>query len=228
MRVLITRPLRDAQSTAQALRERGHESVLSPVLDMIGTGASINGTWDGVIVTSAQTFDHLDASSRGQICHLPLFVVGTRTAQAASESGFDGACSIAPQASELVKLLSKMRAQQFLYIAGQDRKSELEDGLANSGHSVTPLVVYEARAATSLSPEAIEAISNKKLDAVLHYSRRSAALFRQLAEQAGLIDALDHLHHICISRDAAEALAQECVIAKTPDQEGLFAALELS
>ena len=73
----------------------------------------------------------------------------------------------------------------------------------------------------------ISDLRDRKLDAVLHYSRRSAQTFAALATQAGLGEELPHLRHICISRDAAEGLSQNCVIAKTPDQEGLFAALEL-
>ena len=227
MRVLVTRPLRDAQSTELALRERGHETVLSPVLEIVGTGASISGTWDGVIATSAQVFDHLDVALRDKLRHLPLFTVGTRTAQAASANGFGTPQLIAPQAIELVKMLAENPPQNLLYLAGQYRKSELEDGLAAQGHHVTPLVIYEARAANSLTPEALEALRAQKLDAVLHYSRRSAELFRHLVERAGLADTLNHLRHICISRETAEALTQSCVIAKMPDQEGLFATLEL-
>lgn len=227
MRVLVTRPLRDAQTTAQALRARGHDVVIAPVLEIMGTGASISGSWDGVIATSAQVFDHLHASLRDRLRHLPLFLVGARTAQAAHASGFEGAQLIAPQASELVTMLNKFAPQNLLYLAGQDRKSELEDGLAAADHHVTALVIYEARAASELPPQVISDLRDRKLDAVLHYSRRSAQTFAALATQAGLGEELPHLRHICISRDAAEGLSQNCVIAKTPDQEGLFAALEL-
>jgi uroporphyrinogen-III synthase len=227
MRVLVTRPLRDAQSTARALHAHGHEALISPVLEIIGTDASINGIWDGVIVTSAQVFDHLNRELRDKICHLPLFVVGARTAQAATTSGFDSLQFIAPQASELLHQLTKLTPQRLLYLAGQDRKSELEDGLAQHHHQVTPVIIYEARVANALSPQAIDALHLRKLDAVLHYSRRSADIFAKLARQAGLDDALNHVRHICISRDAADALTPNCVVAETPDQEGLFAALEL-
>jgi uroporphyrinogen-III synthase len=231
MHVLITRPLRDAQMTAQALRARGHEVLISPVLEIIGTGASIattsGGPWDGVIATSAQAFDYLDTEGRATIQHLPMFVVGTRTAQAAHNTGFKDIRIIAPHASELVTALAKQAPQHFLYLAGQDRKSDLEGGLAASGHTLTALVVYEARAATGLSPQALGAMREGRLDAVLHYSRRSAALFAQLVQQAGLGEELYRLRHVCISRDAADGMSQHCVIAKSPDQEGLFAALEL-
>ncbi len=227
MHVLVTRPLREAQSTAQALRERGHVVTINPVLEIVGTGASITGTWDGVIVTSAQAFDHLDATLRDKICALPLFVVGTRSAQAARACGFTEPKITAPQVSDLVDALKTHAPQRLLYLAGQDRKSDLETGLAASSHIITPLIIYEARAITALAPETISTLRNGKIDAVLHYSRRSAELLCKLATEAGLATQLTSLRHICISGDAAAPFADKVVIAKTPDQKGLFAALEL-
>ena len=227
MHVLVTRPLREAQVTAQALRARGHDVTLNPVLEIVGTGASITGIWDGVIVTSAQAFDHLDAALRDKIRALPFFVVGARSAQAAQSCGFAEPKITAPQVSDLLAHLKTLAPQRFLYLAGQDRKSDLETGLAASGHIITPLIIYEARAVDALASETITALRANKIDAVLHYSRRSAELFCKLAREAGLGAALTHLRHICISADAAAPFADKVVIAKTPDQEGLFAALEL-
>ncbi len=227
MNILVTRPLREAQSTAQALRARGHDVTINPVLEIIGTGASITGTWDGVIVTSAQVFDHLDAKLCEDIRALPLFVVGARSAQAAKACDFGDAQIVASQVSELIASLKKRTPQRFLYLAGHDRKSDLENGLTNSGHIITPLIIYEARAVEELAPDTITYLRNGKIDAVLHYSRRSAELFYKLAQEAGLNEQLSKLRHICISADAAGPFADTAVIAKTPDQEGLFAALEL-
>ena len=60
---------------------------------------------------------------------------------------------------------------------------------------------------------------------VLHYSRRSTDVFLGLARHAGLD--VSRINHVCISADAAAPLLaagiHEVLIAKTPDEQAMFA-----
>jgi len=67
------------------------------------------------------------------------------------------------------------------------------------------------------------------LDAVLHYSPRSAANFVALAEKAGQAAALRRLHHYCLSVAVAaplEAAGATTEVAATPDEMALLALLD--
>ncbi len=227
MRILVTRPLREAQTTARALSARGHSTIISPVLEIVGTNATTDASpYGGVIATSAHAITCLDLNLRIALQNLPLYVVGERTAQAAQAAGFTQIKATCPQASDLLATLSPLPSQHWLYLAGHDRKPDLETGLQLKGHAVTPLIIYEARAAAHLDPQAHAALAQRKIDAVLHYSRRSAELFLALAQTDGLAAQAQALHHICLSNDVGAAIGAHAIIAQTPDQEGLFAALE--
>ncbi len=55
MRILLTRPQADAERTAAALRARGHEVIVAPLLDIeIVSDAELGGgPWAAILVTSA-------------------------------------------------------------------------------------------------------------------------------------------------------------------------------
>ncbi len=231
MLILLTRSLEESKRTAASLAREGHEAVLSPVLEMVPTG----GIWpagviDGVIVTSARAFELLSAAEDWPLPEarrlLPLFLVGERTQEAARERSFEGPALIAPDAKTLaanIGSLGKVPAC-FVYLAGRDRKPDLEESLTAAGHRIEPVEVYAAQPAESLSDAALDLAAAGKIGAVLHYSRRSTEIFLRLARKAALD--LKRLNHVCISHDAAapllDAKIHEVLIAKTPDEQAMF------
>ena len=229
MRVLVTRPRHDAERTAEALRALGHEPLPSPVMEVVATGAPV--ARDGaqaLIATSAQAFNCLGAGVASTLAGLPLFLVGARTARAAQAAGLGEPEACTPRAEDLVPAIASWRAPpaRLLYLAGHTRKPDLEMHLLVQGYELAVPVVYEARPVHALAPRAASALRAGQIDAVLHFSRRSAALFMTLVTREGLAAQLMRVRHICISDDAAEPLEGRVVIAPTPDSEGLFAALE--
>ena len=227
MRVIVTRARGDAARTAAALRARGHEPLLSPVLEIVATGAEIEPREaQAVIATSAHAFAFLPQADAARLAPLPLFVVGARTAKAAADAGLAPPRVIAASALELAQQIATAlpAPAHLLYLAGHDRKPDLEAALQAQGHVIDVAETYEARAVEALSPETAQALARGEADAVLHFSRRSAQLFAACAAKAGLATQAEALRHVCISRDAA--LIEGAVIAPTPDSAGLFEALE--
>jgi uroporphyrinogen-III synthase len=227
MRVIVTRARGDAARTAAALRARGHEALLSPVLEIVPTGAAIDpGRAQALIATSAHAFAFLPQADAARLAPLPLFVVGARTAKAATDAGLTPPRVIAASALELAQQMAAALPgpAHLFYLAGHDRKPDLEAALGAQGHVIDVVETYEARAVEALAPEAAQALARGEADAVLHFSRRSAQLFAACAAKAGLATQANGLRHVCISRDAA--LGAGAVIAPTPDSAGLFEALE--
>ena len=117
---------------------------------------------------------------------------------------------------------------RLLYLAGRDRKPELEAALAAAGLRIVaaPLYVAEARKAWSVA----EARAVAACDAALHYSRRSAALAVALAERAGVGEGFRAMTHVCLSAAVSAPLvafgAGRIVCADAPDEARLIAALE--
>ena len=229
MRVLVTRPRRDAETTAEALRARGQQPLLSPVMEIVATRAPVTpGAARALIATSAHALELLDADTARNLAGLPLFVVGARTAQAARDRGFAPPQACTARAEDLVPRITRAlpHPAPLLYLAGQTRKPDLEAALHAAGYPLEVVVVYAARPAPCLTPAAIAALRAGKIDATLHFSGRSASLFTKLIAREGLAAQVMKVRHICISADAARSLEGRVVIAPTPDIEGLFAALE--
>jgi uroporphyrinogen-III synthase len=232
MLVLLTRAIDESNRTAARLAREGHDAVLSPVLDMVPTGAIWpTGVIDGVIATSAHAFELLSAAPDWPLPEarrlLPLLLVGERTREAARERGFDGPPIIGPNAKTLAREIAARFAMpcHLVYLAGRDRKPDLEDSLAEIGHAIEPIEVYAAQPAESLTEVASALARTGEIGAVLHYSRRSTDIFLGLARNAGLD--LSRINHVCISHDAAAPLLaagiHEVLIAKTPDEQAMFA-----
>src|SRR6476619_3033205 len=64
MRLLLTRPEPDATRTAEALRARGHEVLVAPLLATLTIAAEFAGPYDGVLITSANAARSLAAPPR--------------------------------------------------------------------------------------------------------------------------------------------------------------------
>jgi len=232
MLVLLTRALDEGMRTATKLAANGHRAVLSPVLDMVPTGAEWpRGVVGGVLATSAQAFELFSDTPDWPLPEarrlMPLFLVGERTRDAARERGFEGPATIAPDAKELAASVAANvdASRRLVYLAGRDRKPDLEKTLAEAGKTVETIEVYSAQAAEGLSEEAIGFLDAGEIGAVLHYSRRSAEIFLDLARQAG-VD-VSRLPHVSISSDAASPLRSaglnEVHVAEKPNEQAVLA-----
>jgi uroporphyrinogen-III synthase len=219
----------DAERSAARLLELGYASVFSPVTRALATGAAIpSGPFEAVAASSAKAIDLLSPSSRDAILALPLFVVGARTARAAKARDLEVETSAKDAATLAVLLRARLTPTcRILYLAGRDRKSDLESALAASGHRVTAIEVYVAEARLAWSREEASALA--AADAALHYSTRSAELALRLAEDAGIADRFRALLHVCISEDAASPLrvsgAARVRAASALDEDAMFDAL---
>ena len=206
MRLLLTRAAEDAARTRAKLEAAGHAVLVSPVLVFAPTETS----WpphplEGVVATSSRAFSST-LSGRPGFLEVPLYLVGQRTGKAARQHGFLGAATVAPDGGGLVAILQDQPAMRLLYLAGVDRKPDIEAGLVAAGHRLTVIETYEAVAAASLTPESIAALHEGAIDKVMHYSRRSAAIFLALAAEAGIDPATTT--HLCLSSDVAGAAAR--------------------
>lgn len=232
MRIAVTRPPADAERTASVLRKQGHEVLVAPLMSVEPIAADLSGDWSAVIITSANAPEAIaDNPSASTLHKLRLFAVGDRSAEAARTAGFGDVISAGGDARDLVNLIVQRRANAaspLLYLAGEDRAADLVGELAAHGIKAEMRVVY--RAATAPFPdELIEALSAHEIDAVLHYSRRSADNYVAGATAANIMEAALRPRHICLAESAAAPLvkagAVRVAIASHPDEESLLALL---
>ncbi|MGO4571970.1 uroporphyrinogen-III synthase [Microvirga sp. 2TAF3] len=228
MRILVTRSQDDAERTAGRLADLGHEAILAPVTRIVSTDdPKPVGSWDALIVTSIHAGPAL-AVLRDK--HYPVFAVGERTAGAVREAGFT---SIAVAEGDAKSLSALIRGRlepgrSLLHVTARHHKDEPAASLRAAGFRVEQWEAYEAEAVENLSLAAVEALRTGRIDAALHYSRRSTELFIRLTEEAGLTSILRTVLHLCLSDDVAapfEALGIPTLAASRPDEDALLALL---
>lgn len=232
MRILVTRPIDEAQRTARRLIERGHDARIAPVLriEPLIDAAIGAGPWSAVLMTSGNAARALIPHARWHdLIKLPVFAVGRQTAEAASRAGFSEIISADGDSGELVALVSagiSGHDAPLLYLAGSDISRDLAAELAARGGKVETVVLYRATAVETFDDEIKAAMAAGAVDGVLHYSRRSAAIFVGCAHTSGLLSRTKALTHFCLSDRAAEPLrdigASDIRIARRPDEDALI------
>jgi uroporphyrinogen-III synthase len=230
MRLLVTRPDPQGEQTAAALRALGHEVTQAPLLKIESQPADFgDAQWAATAITSANAVRAIASHPRvTEIIALPLFTVGARTAEVAREAGFGNVTSADADAEALVALIATSLAPQsaLLYLAGEDRASDLAAALALKEISVQTVVVYRAVPAPSLPDVARDKLSAGTIDGVLHFSKRSAQTFVAAAQNGdGWYNSLK-CHHFCLSLQVAEPLveagARHIHVAATPDEAAVL------
>ena len=99
------------------------------------------------------------------------------------------------------------KSSALLYGAGETRAGDLAAALAAHGFLVRMVVLYRAVAVAAFSAEVHAALDAGDIDAVLHFSRRSAEAFLAAAAAAGLLSRSLKIQHYCLSPQVASPLA---------------------
>ncbi len=232
MRILVTRPAADAARTAAALRVRGHEVIVAPLLTIEYSPETAlgDGPWSAILVTSANATHAIAGHKRrDDLCRIRAFAVGEQTAQELRAQGFTDVTSADGDVNDLADLVAaRLRPPaRLLYLTGEQRSGDLAGVLRAKNFAVDTIVVYRAAVAQTLPEEATTALA-AGIDGVLHYSRRSAEGFLIAARNSGLLDAaLSKPVHYCLSARVAEPLreagAADVRIAAQPDEAALMA-----
>ena len=180
---------------------------------------------------------------------LPLFAVGDRTAAAARRAGFATVISADGNAADLRELVlakisnkakdkakdkaknKKLRTvRPVLYLAGADLSRDLAGELAERGLNVVTWTTYRMAASSVLPRETCDAIAANQVEAVLHYSVRSARAFLDAVRSAGVEISALAVQQCCISATVAsilrEAGADHVTVASSPDENALLGVLD--
>ena len=221
MRLLVTRPIEDADALALKLERLGHQVIVSPLLH-IAPRADIDIPKDDyqlIALTSANAMRclagtrHLEA-----LRHLQVIAVGPQSAWAARQAGFAEVTEAGGDGIGLARHIIDTvaaKAGPILYLSGLDTANDFSGLLERAGFAVRRIIVYEARAATALSPDAAKA------EGVLLYSPRSARLWLDLSQKHDI--AAKAMVHFCLSANIAAILPDDFVtrIAAQPTEDSL-------
>jgi uroporphyrinogen-III synthase len=238
--VLVTRPHPDNEATLAALRARGFDALSAPMLrfEPLPFHDDDDADYDAVIATSANALRGIDLAG-SRLLRLPLFAVGTHTADAAHAAGFGKAivakCDKGDSGALRDLVLARVKARKLsktatlLYLAGADLSRDLAGELGETGLTVVTHTTYRMAPVASLPGDISDAFMANQVTAVLHYSRRTARAFLDAARAGGLEISALALPQYCLSAAVAavlhEAGATQVVVAASADENALFEAL---
>src|SRR5580692_2010454 len=171
MRVLITRPEREAAALAQVLVARGHQVVIAPLfgLQILHPPADFAATLaacQAVLITSANGARALAEASEQR--SKPIFAVGDTTAATAEGLGFTAVTSASGDAAALGALVRERldpAAGPLVHVCGIDVAGDP----APEGFEVRRFALYEAREADALPASAEAALRARALDAITFF-----------------------------------------------------------
>ena len=229
MRILVTRPQEDAAEISQTLEAMGHSVIAAPLLQIAfydGPEISLDGV-QAILATSANGVRAI--ARRTPRRDMPLFAVGPQTEAEARAAGFSHIKNAHGDGAALARATAqwvKPEDGALLHAAGAEAPQLLVAALETSGFTVRRAVLYEAKTAQRLPDSAAKALKQGVLDAVMHFSSRSARTFADCVTREGLAAPCEKLVALCISEAAANALSPlhfcETRIAKAPNQQALL------
>jgi uroporphyrinogen-III synthase len=232
MRVLVTRPVPEAEATAARLSALGHAPLVVPLFRPQATGATIATGAGALAITSPRTVAFLPEATIEAMRNRPAFAVGDRTAQALWEAGFRDVRSAEGDIQALATLVAAAglaTGTTILGPGGEMRAGNLGAALARAGLRLDAPAVYRMVSEPALPATIRKALDGQQVDAALHYSPNAAAALLRLAGEAGVAGPGAQLLHVCLSEAVAAPLRPHgwtrLAVADTPDEDALLAAL---
>jgi uroporphyrinogen-III synthase len=221
--VLVTRPEPGAAETAARLAARGWRPVLAPALVLAPRPMAPAPRAQALLLASRA------AARAVPVSGLPVLAVGAATAEAARERGFTDVAAAGGDAAALAALAAARldpAAGPLLLAVGQGYSQALAAALRARGFRVLRRIVYAAREAPALPPEAAAALRATETPHALFFSPRSAACSVQLLGEAGLSGCTRGMVAHAISPRVAAVLAalpwRAVRVAARPDQDHLL------
>lgn len=230
--LLVTRPAEDGEATAQKLRARGYDPILSPLLTITVLADAplpdLTG-YHGLIVTSANGVRAL-AERTGRRGDL-ILAVGDHTAAKARTLGFTQVESASGDAVVLVNYVRDRLDPEdgkLLHVRGETIAVDPVPLLEGAGFTVDSCSLYRADPSEGLSATAITALAAGTVAGVLLYSPRSAKLFEAALTGALPPGTAGGLTAYCLSPAVAKALSlpyRAVAVAPHPLGEALLGLL---
>jgi uroporphyrinogen-III synthase len=230
-RVLVTRPLAEAQATGARLKTLGFAPVLAPMLDIVSLPASLPSAVQAIVLTSGNAVAALPDLEHWRVRDTPVLAVGDTTAARARTHGFANVLSAGRDAHALVALAVRTldpAGAALLLACGRHQGFGVASQLRAEQFRVSRRSVYAAIPATVLHRCAEQALAKRTLHAAMFLSAETAAAFVRLIPPE-LVSTLSSVVALAIGQPAADALKplpwREIRLAAAPTLDDVLALL---
>ena len=230
--IIVTRAEPGASETVERLEARGLKPVLAPMLSLVELPDSqmpAPSDLSGVVFTSANGVRTY--AKRRSDRYLPTWCVGPATAQAAREEGFEAVHESAGNAVDLANFIAERLAppdDPLLHVANAAATGVLRETLSVKGYQTVFAPIYEMQPAQSLPTSVGHLMDQNSTCIVLVHSEKGATAFAAQTRSRALTSCIG----VAISERASQPLERlnlsAIYTAEAPNEDGLFAALEIA
>jgi uroporphyrinogen-III synthase len=229
--VVITRPRDEANALSAELTSLGYKTLVEPMLHImpVSTAMPPLNEYHALAFTSANGARIFAGRSDNR--SMPVYAVGSRTADTLRELGFGDIRDAAGDADALAVLIANSLGSggPILHLSGRDVARDLGGLLSAAGIACDRLMIYETIQPAELSEAFVAALYACTISDVLFFSTRTAAAFGTLIRKRGLTDMISSSIAHCLSGQVAvEAMSlpwQDVRIASHPSAAALKALL---
>lgn len=206
--IWIPRPIEDAAEVSDEIRALGLTPLVEPVMtiryrdiipDLDGISALVFTSGNGVRAFVRAMPDR----------HVPVYAVGPQCSDVARKAGFSTIVTAGGDVEKLAATITEHRSPDdgvLLHIAATERAGDLSGSLEKQGFTVRRSVLYSADTADALPETVSKHLASNDISAVLLFSPRTAETVGALVEKAGLSEAVNSVHAICLSQAVADKL----------------------
>jgi len=214
MRLIVTRPLVDAERQAATLGALGHEPLIHPLLEMTYpplTPLRLKGV-QALIATSRNALRGLALNESFELARrLPIYCIAKHTADFARKSGFTHVICGTGTAKDMVPLITHAAHPEtgaLLYLTGRHLAFDLETPLKSAGFAVPRIIIYETHEIDQKSAGEFAQAVRGGADGVILMSPRTAQAFVNLIKNFKLRQEARKITCYCYSEAIAEPLGE--------------------
>jgi uroporphyrinogen-III synthase len=214
MRLIVTRPLVDAERQAEMLRALGHEPLIQPLLEITFppvTPLRLKGV-QALVATSRNALRGLARNDSFELARrLPVYCIARHTADFARKSGFTHVISGTGTAKDMVPLITHAadpEAGALLYLTGRHLAFDLETPLKSAGFAVPRVIIYETHDIGKANAAEFAQTIRSGVDGIVLMSPRTAEAFINLIKNFKLRQEARKITCYCYSEAIAEPLGE--------------------
>lgn len=230
MRVLLTRPLQQAEKMTVQVRAQGWEPIVAPLLEI----RPVNWRPDLLLNAQAVLLSSRNAAVRLTEAVRPsfsprIYCVGAATAEPLLEARFNRVYTADGTAYGLASMISRdldPAAGRLVYLSADVVSKDLGLLLKPAGFDVRRVICYEAQRVPALPTAAVSALKSGTLTAAMFLSVRTAHVFVSLVQAARLEHTCCAIQAITLSRSIMQALTPlrfaATKVARQPSRKSLL------
>ncbi|MCI5060313.1 MAG: uroporphyrinogen-III synthase [Alphaproteobacteria bacterium] len=230
--ILLIRPEQDSRALQPLIEAMGYKVMIAPILDIVPLQNPLPNLSqiDALIFTSANAVRVFGARSDER--NLEVFVVGNNTAAEAQKQGFQNIQNANGAVQDLAQLLNRHTELRFLYVRAKDIGQNLLTLCPRL--EITEHIAYEARKASELSAQTIDALKSGQITAIPFFSKRTGEHFVDIisshSDQKDIFNGLQRTKALCLAQAMIECVQQvpwqNIEVAKVLNRQGMLDLLQ--